>query len=222
MAEIIWGAPGQKVYETGVDRGVLYLPNALGEYTDGVPWNGLTSIEEAPSGAEATKHYADNSVYANMISAEEFGGTIEAFTYPDEFAVCDGTAVVNGVEVSQQRRRGFALAYRTLIGNDLDGIDFGYKLHLIYGCMAAPASRSRATVNESPEPMTLSWELTTTPVAVGTIGGVYYRPTAKLTIDSTRPENAEGLVELEASLYGTALLEPELPSPAEVIALFAP
>ena len=221
MAELKWDAAGERLYETGVDRGVLYIPNALGVYTSGYAWNGLTSISESPSGAEANPQYADNIKYLNLISAEEFGATIEAFTYPEKFSQCDGTAVVGGVQLAQQSRKSFGLSYRSLIGNDLVGTDFGYKIHLIYGCDAAPSEKSRSTVNDSPEAATFSWEITTNPVAVpGTNAdtGKPYRPTAHVTIDSTMV-SASALEELEEILYGSASSEPRLPSPEEVIAI---
>lgn len=220
MARIEWDKTGERLYETGVDRGVLYLADSAGVYNTGFPWNGLTAVTEAPSGAEANPQYADNIKYLNLVSAEEFGATIEAFTYPKQFAVCDGTAVVNGVEIGQQNRKTFGFSYRTLVGNDLEGLDHGYKLHLVYGALAAPSEKARATVNESPEAMTFSWEVTTTPVSVGTIGGVTYKPTAHISIDSTDPANATGLAALEDLLYGDETVEPSLPMPAEVIALF--
>lgn len=221
MVALTWDGVGDRVFETGVDRGVLYIPNASGVYADGVPWNGLVTVTESPSGAEASAQYADNIKYLNLVSAEEFGATIEAFTYPLEFEQFDGAlAPEPGVYVGQQTRKSFGLAYRTLVGNDTDGTDHGYKLHLVYGCLAAPSERARTTVNDSPEPITFSWELTTTPVAVGTIGGVTYKPTAHLTIDST-VVGAAALATLEGQLYGTASTEPQLPLPAAVISVFS-
>lgn len=223
MARVTWDEVGQRVYETGVDHGVLYIPNPLtGAYDTGVPWNGLTTVTESPSGAEPSAQYADNIKYLNLISAEEFGATVEAFTYPEEFGQFDGTAAPQpGVYLGQQRRGHFGLSYRTLVGNDVAGTDFGYKLHLIYGAQAAPSEKAFATVNDTPEAITFSWELTTSPVAVGTIGGVEYKPTASLTIDSTKVEAAD-LALLEDMLYGAAATEPELPLPADVIAIFTP
>lgn len=221
MAELKWDATGERLYETGVDRGVLYIPNAQGVYSAGYAWNGLTSISESPSGAEANPQYADNIKYLNLISAEEFGATIEAFTYPEQFAQCDGTAIVSGVQLAQQARRSFGLSYRSLIGNDLLGTDFGYKIHLIYGCDAAPSEKSRSTVNDSPEAATFSWEITTNPIAVsGTnaVTGKPFRPTAHVTVDSTMV-TADALAALEAILYGGASAEPRLPTPEEVIAI---
>lgn len=216
MTALQWGKVEDKTFETGVDRGVLYLPDNTGKYATGVAWNGLTGVTESPSGAESNKQYADNGVYANLISAEEFGATVEAFAFPDEFAECDGTAeIAPGVFIGQQRRKTFGMAYRTLIGNDIDGNDHGYKIHLIYGALAAPSERAYTTVNDSPEPMTFSWELSTTPVEVAG-----FRKTAQLIIDSTKVNSAD-LAALEALLYGDATNEPELPTPAEIIALFA-
>lgn len=216
MAELKWDSTGQRRYETGTDRGVLYIPNALGVYTNGVAWNGLTAVQEQPSGAESNKQYADNRVYLNLISNEEFGATVEAFTYPDEFAPFDGQAVPTpGVTVSQQSRRAFGLSYRTLIGNDVEGSDHGYKIHLVYGCQASPSERAYATVNESPEALTLSWEISTTPVSAGP----NLKPTAKLTIDSTQVAPA-ALAAFEEILYGSATTQPSLPDPETVIAFF--
>lgn len=209
-----WDQTGQRFYETGVDRGVLYLPDESGEYTGGVAWNGLTGVTESPSGAEANPQYADNKKYLNLFSAEEFGATIEAFTYPEEFELCDGTAeLVPGVTIGQQSRKSFGLAYRTLIGNDVDGTDHGYKIHLIYGAMAAPSEKAHTTVNDSPEALTFSWELTTTAVEVDD-----HKPTASLTVNSTKVDEA-GLAALEAVLYGSETEEPRLPLPTEVATL---
>lgn len=216
MTKVQWDKVGEKVYETGVDQGVLYLPNNVGAYDQGFPWNGLVSVSESPSGAESNKQYADNTVYLNLVSAEEFSATVEAFTYPEKFAECDGTAVpVAGVYVGQQRRKSFGLAYRTRVGNDIDAADYGYKLHLIYGALAAPTEKAYTTINDSPEAITFSWELSTTPVDVPGL-----KPTATLTIDSTKVP-ANKLAELEDILYGTAGVDPRLPTPAEVIALFS-
>ena len=216
MATLTWDATGSRLYETGVDHGVLYLLNTQGAYANGVAWNGLTAVTESPSGAEANPQYADNIKYLNLLSAEEFGCTIEAFTYPDAFAQCDGTANPSvGVSIGQQTRKTFGFAYRTKLGNDIEGSDHGYKLHLIYGALAAPSEKAYATVNDSPEALTFSWEVTTTPVDVPG-----YKPTAQLTIDSTKVD-ALDLAALEELLYGTANTTAELPLPAEVIALFA-
>lgn len=213
MSKIIWDKAGEHYYETGVDRGVLY-PTQNGKYQSGVAWNGLTSVSESPSGAESTAQYADNIKYLNLISAEEFGATIEAFTYPDEFMVCDGSAEpVPGVTIGQQARRPFGLSYRTLLGNDLSGTEYGYKIHLIYGCTAAPSERAYATVNDSPEAITFSWSITTTPVEVPG-----FKPTASLIIDSSKVSK-DTLAKLEEILYGTDEEEPKLPMPNEVFAL---
>lgn len=215
MAEITWDKVGERRYETGVDHGVLYIPDATGVYTNGVAWNGLVSISESPSGAEASPQYADNIKYLNLVSAEEFGATIEAFTYPDEFAVCDGTASpAEGLFIGQQRRSTFGLAYRTLVGNDIDGTDHGYKLHIVYGALAAPTEKAYATVNDSPEAITFSWEVTTTPVEVPG-----YKPSATLIIDSTKVDAAK-LAQLEAVLYGKETTAAKLPLPGEVIEIF--
>lgn len=213
MSKIVWDKAGEHFYETGVDHGVLY-PTENGVYGNGVAWNGLTSVSESPSGAESTAQYADNIKYLNLISAEEFGATIEAFTYPPEFEVCDGSAEpVPGVMIGQQNRRPFGLTYRTLIGNDLMGTEYGYKLHLIYGATASPSERAYNTVNDSPEAITFSWEVTTTPVEV-----TGYKPTASLIIDSTKV-SAANMAKLEEILYGTDSTEARLPMPDEVIQL---
>lgn len=220
MSKLTWDKVGERRYETGVDRGVLYIPNTAGVYNTGFAWNGLTSVTESPTGAEANPQYADNIKYLNLKSVEEFGATIEAFTYPDEFGQCDGTAEPEaGVTVGQQSRKSFGLCYRTKVGNDLNA-DAGYKLHLVYGADAAPSEKAYATVNESPEAITFSWEVTTTPVEVGTIGGITYKPSASLTIDSTKVD-ADALADLENLLYGTVGTDPSLPTPSAVVALFA-
>lgn len=220
MTALLWDQVGERTYETGVDHGVLYRPNNLGVYDHGYAWNGLVTVTESPSGAEANAQYADNIKYLNLYSAEQFGGTIEAFTYPDEFAQCDGSAVFEGgIAIGQQTRRQFGLCYRTKVGNDLNP-DAGYKLHLVYGATASPSERAYGTVNDSPEVITFSWEFSTVPVAVGTISSVEYAPTAILTIDSTKVD-ADALADLEALLYGTVGTDPSLPLPAAVIALFA-
>jgi hypothetical protein len=216
MAPLTWDQVGEKLYETGVDHGVLYLPDATGVYNTGFAWNGLTTVTESPSGADATPQYADNIKYLNLIAAEEFGGTIEAFTYPDEFAECDGTAVPeDGVSVGQQGRKMFGLSYRTRVGNDIDGTDFGYKLHLIYGAQAAPSEKAYATINDSPAAISFSWAITTTPVPVTGL-----KPTSLLVVDSTVVDGAK-LKSLEDLLYGAAAVEAALPTPDAVIALFA-
>lgn len=219
MAVLVWDAVGKRVYETGVDHGVLYSPDQTGAYNTGVVWNGLVSVSESPSGAEPQPQYADNMKYINLMSAEEFGATIEAFTYPDEFGVHDGTAMpAPGVFLGQQSRKPFGLSYRTLVGNDIEGLEHGYKLHLIYGALAAPSEKAYSTVNDSPEAITFSWEVTTTAVEVGTIGNVRYKPAASLTIDSREvPEAA--LTALEAVLYGTESETARLPLPSEVISM---
>lgn len=221
MVALSWDGVGEKVYETGVDHGVLYQINlANGAYGDGVAWNGLTTVTESPSGAESNKQYADNQVYVNLVSAEEFNGTIEAFTYPLEFEQNDGSASpVAGVALGQQGRKPFGFSYRTLKGNDVAGTSLGYKLHLVYGAQAAPSEKARTTVNDSPEATAFSWEFSTTPVPVGTIGGTEYMPTSHITIDSTDTD-ATALAELEAILYGDEATDPRMPSPAEVVALF--
>lgn len=218
MSALVWDAPGKHFYETGTDHGVLYPMLASGDaYAAGVAWNGLTGVTESPSGGEASPIYADNIKYLNLYSAEEFGATIEAYFAPDEFAECDGTAQVSaGVTISGQKRKAFGFSFRSIIGNDIENNDYGYKLHLIYKAMAAPAERGYTTVNDSPEAMTLSWTVTTTPVEVG--GN--YRPTSHIVIDSKKTDAAK-LAELESMLYGSANSEPTLPSPAEVIAMFA-
>lgn len=214
MAELVWDQTGERLYETGVDRGVLYLAGA-GNYDGGVAWNGLVTVTESPSGAEASPQYADNIKYLNLISAEEFGGTIEAFTYPDEFAECDGSAEPQpGVAIGQQGRALFGLAYRSRKGNDTEGPDYGYKIHLIYGAQAAPSEKAYGTINDSPEAITFSWEITTSPVPVTGL-----KPTAILTVDSTKVD-AGDLATLEDILYGTVGDDPRLPLPDEVIAIF--
>lgn len=221
MAVIQWDKTGERLYETGVDHGVLYIPDSEGDYATGYAWNGLTSVSESPSGAEANPQYADNIKYLNLISTEEFGATIEAFTYPEAFAQCDGTALVGGVSISQQVRKSFGFSFRTLIGNDLVGTDFGYKIHLVYGCDASPSEKSRSTVNDSPEAATFSWEITTNPVPVpGTnpLTGKPFRPTSHLVVDSTQVTEA-GMKALEDVLYGTETEGARLPMPEEVLAM---
>ena len=215
MSKIVWDETGKRLYETGVKQGVLYPIQASGLYNKGVAWNGLTAVTESPSGAEASPQYADDIKYLNLVSAEEFGATIEAFTYPDEFAVCDGSIEIEpGVSVGQQNRKLFGLSYRTALGNDVDGTDHGYKLHLIYGALAAPSEKAYATINDSPEAITFSWEVTTTPVSVNG-----FKPTASLTIDSTKVDTAK-LAALENILYGTDGVDARLPFPDEVATLF--
>lgn len=212
MARIVWDNTGEKIYETGCDRGVLYVSDGEGGYKKGVAWNGLTSVTENPTGAESTALYADNIKYLNMLSSEDFGATIEAYTYPDEFMECDGSASVTpGVVIGQQNRTTFAMCYRTLKGNDVAGTSLGYKIHIIFNATASPSSKAYSTVNESPEAMTFSWEVSTTPVPVEG-----FKPTASLVIDSTKV-NKEKLTQLEEKLYGGTSTEPALPSIAEII-----
>lgn len=216
LARLIWDSVGERLYETGVKNGVLYPRNASGAYPLGVAWNGLISITESPSGAEPTAIYADDLKYLNILSAEEFGATIEAYTYPDEFALLDGSAeLATGVMIGQQDRGTFGLAYRTTLGNDINGLNYGYKLHLIYGAVAKPSEKAYQTINDSPEAITFSWEIMTTPVLV-----TDKKPTASLTIDSTKVV-AETLSALEDIIYGTAGADPRLPLPDEIAALFA-
>ena len=216
MTKILWDQTSEKVYETGVDHGVLYIPDGGGAYSNGYGWNGLTTVTESPSGADVKPFYADNVKYLNLVASEEFGATIEAYTYPNEFAQCDGTASPTpGVTVGQQTRKTFGMSYRTKIGNDVLATDFGYKLHLVYGATAAPSERAYSSVNDSPEAIAFSWGVTTVPVEVPD-----FKPTAIMTIDSTKVD-AAALALLEAALYGGVGTNPRLPSPAEVIAFFA-
>lgn len=213
MAKLVWDKTGEHLYETGVDHGVLYFPDASGAYKNGVAWNGLTSVTESPSGAEATGQYADNIKYLNLISAEEFGATIEAFTYPEEFEAANGNKELvteSGIYIGQQARSVFGFCYRTMIGNDTDGQEHGYKLHLVYGCQVTPSEKNYQTINDSPEAMTLSWELSTTPVNV-----TGHKPTALLVIDSTKIAS-EKLTAIEAKLYGDTSNVAVLPSPDEI------
>ena len=214
--KLSWDKSGERFYETGVKNGVLYVQNA-GAYPKGVAWNGLTAVTESPSGAEATPLYADDIKYLELTSEEEFGGTIEAYTYPDEFAECDGSAeLATGVKISQQKRKAFGLVYKTTLGNDEDGNDHGYKLHLVYGCKAAPSEKAYATINDSPEAITFSWEFTTTPGAVAD-----HKPTAHIEIDSTKADPT-CVVALEAKLFGSENEEPQLPLPDVVKTLMTP
>jgi hypothetical protein len=216
MAPLTWDEVGDRLYEVGVDHGVLYLPDAAGIYNKGYAWNGLTTVTESPSGAESNPQYADNIKYLNLYSVEEFGATIEAFTYPDEFAECDGTLVPSpGVAVGQQARKQFGLSYRSKVGNDIDGADFGYKLHLVYGCTAAPSEKAYATINDSPEAIAFSWDVTSIPVPV-----TDHKPTSLIVVNSTAVDAAD-LAALEDLLYGKASVEAALPTPDAVIALFA-
>ena len=211
MAVLTWDQEGKRLYETGVEKCALYPRDTNGTYPTGVAWNGITTVTESPSGAEATPIYADNNKYLNLFSTEELGLTIEAYTYPDEFTECDGSAsIVDGVYAGQQRRKSFGLAYKTLLGNDTDGTDHGYRLHLVYGCTASPSEKGYSTVNDSPEAISFSWSVTTTPVEVAGL-----RPTALLTIDSTKVAQAT-LKALEDVLYGTDSGTPRLPLPNEV------
>lgn len=215
MAELVWDEVGTRTYETGVDHGVLYLPDEEGAYVDGVAWNGLVSVSEAPSGAEPNAQYADNIKYLNLYSAEEFAATIEAFTFPKEFQQFDGLAVPTpGIAVGQQSRKRFGLCYRTKVGNDLLGDDAGYKLHLVYGCTAAPSEKGYTTVNDSPEAITFSWEVSTIPVGVPNL-----KPTSIITVDSTEVDPTT-LAALEQILYGDTGVDPTLPLPGTVITMF--
>ena len=214
MSKIVWDAIGEHTFETGVRNGVLYLQGAEGTYNKGVAWNGLTSVSESPEGAEATDLYADDIKYLTLMSAENFKATIEAYTYPVEFEECDGSATIaKGVVIGQQPRKPFGLCYRTAIGNDTDGNEHGYKLHIVYGCQASPSEKQYSTINDSPEAITFSWEVNTTPVNVNG-----KKPTATLIIDSTKADKAK-LTALEAILYGSEEQEPRLPMPDEIAAL---
>ena len=213
MSKIVWDQTGERLYETGVKMGVLY-PQESGTYPKGVAWNGLISVTESPSGAEANKIYADDIVYATLQSNEEFGGTIEAYMSPPEFDQCDGTAeIAKGVHAGQQTRKTFGFCYRTIIGNDEKNEDYAYKLHIVYGAKANPTEKQYSSINDSPEAATLSWEFTTTPVSVPG-----FKPTALITINSTKADKTK-LAELEAKLYGTVSEEPSLPMPSEIITL---
>lgn len=216
MSKLIWDNTSERLYETGVDRGVVY-PMSGGTYPQGAAWNGLTNVTLSPSGAEASPLYANNKKYLNLMSVEELGGTIEAYTYPDEFAECDGSAeLVPGVNIKQQKRKTFGFSFRNLIGNDTDGDSYGYKLHLIYGALAAPSENANATINDSPEAKTMSWEFSTTPVSVSG-----FEPTSHIEIDSTKVD-AEKLTALETILYGSEAEEARLPLPDEVATLIGP
>ena len=214
MSKLVWDATGERLYETGVSKGVIYPQATGGTYPKGAAWNGLTAVTESPSGAEPTPLYADNIKYLTLMSAEEFGFTIEAYTYPDEFAECNGEGeLATGVKIGQQKRKSFGLSYQTLLGNDVDGDAHGYKLHLVYGALAAPSEMERATVNDSPEATTMSWECSTTPVSVAG-----FRPTSHIVIDSTAVSK-DKLSALEAMLYGSESEEAKLPLPDEVAEL---
>lgn len=216
MAKLTWDDTGKKIYETGVDRGVLYPITTGTTYGTGIPWNGLTAVNESPSGAESNPQYADNIKYLDLTSAEEFGFTIEAFTYPVEFEECDGSAqLAEGVTIGQQTRKMFGFSYRSLVGNDTQGTDYGYKIHLVYGCKASPSEKSRSTVNDSPEAITFSWEITTTPVNV-----TGHKPTSHLVVDTTVAEGTK-VTALETKLYGDdSSGTPTLPMPNEVYTMF--
>lgn len=220
MAEtkpLAWDETGKRYYETGVKKGALYVRDESGKYPKGVAWNGLTAVTESPSGAEPTPLYADDIKYLNLYSVEEFGATIEAYTYPEEFAACDGSAeLIKGVKIGQQDRKTFGLSYVTTKGNDVDGNSHGYLIHLIYGCMASPSEKAYATINDSPEAITFSWELTTTPVSVEG-----FKPTASLVIDSTTVDSAK-LKAFEDILYGKDTTAARLPLPDEVKTLLSP
>ena len=220
MAKLVWDQTGDRLYETGVSKGVLYPIQSDGAYSKCVAWNGLASVTESPSGAEANPIYADDMKYLNLLSAEEFSATIEAYTYPDEFAECDGSAdIATGVSIGQQKRKVFGLCYRTVLGNDVDSNDHGYKLHLIYGCMAAPSEKAYTSINDSPEAITFSWEVSTTPVNV-----TGFKPTASITIDSTKAKK-EKLTALEEILYGKdgsdTSANARLPLPDEIATLMS-
>ena len=216
MAKLVWDESGKRLYETGVEKGVLYVQGENGQYQQGVAWNGLTAVTESPSGAEPTALYADDIKYLELFSAEEFGATIEAYTYPAEFEACDGSASLGaGVSIGQQDRKAFGLCYRTIVGNDVKGNEHGYKLHLIYGAKAKPSEKAYATVNDSPEAVTFSWEVSTTPVNVAG-----FKPTASVTIDSTKIQ-ADKLKTIEDKLYGTETQEPTLLMPDEIKQLIA-
>ena len=215
MARLVWDKTGERFYETGVRQGVLY-PMVDGSYPKGVAWNGLTAVTESPSGAESTALYADDIKYLNLRSTEEFGATIEAYTYPKEFEECDGSAeLAAGVTIGQQPRKSFGLSYRTALGNDVENENHGYKLHLIYGATASPSEKAYATINDSPEAITFSWEVTTVPVNVDG-----FKPTASLTIDSTKVDSAK-LTALEDILYGKSETEARLPLPDEIATMMA-
>lgn len=217
MSKLVWDETGKKLYETGVKQGVLYVQASDGSYEDGVAWNGLTGVTESPSGAEATAIYADDAKYLNLMSAEEFGATIEAYTYPEKFEECDGSAELEtGVSIGQQKRKSFALCYKTTVGNDVVNNDYGYKIHIIYGCLASPSQKSFSTINDSPEAITFSWEVKTTPVNVEN-----FKPTASVVIDSTKidSEKKANLTKLEEYLYGSESAEAKLLLPDQIAAV---
>ena len=212
---LVWDAVGERLFETGVKQCVLYpIDKVSGTYNKGVAWNGVTSVSESPSGAESTDLYADDAKYLSLLSAETFGCTVEAYTYPEEFEACDGTAQLTaGVTIGQQARSVFGLCYRTTVGNDVDGNDHGYKLHIVYGCTATPSEKSYSSINDSPEAITFSWTVNTTPVSVEG-----FKPTASLVIDSTKVDKSK-LSKLEDVLYGSELLDPRLPLPNEIVTI---
>lgn len=213
--KLVWDQTGERLYETGVSKAVIYPQTTDGTYPEGAAWSGLTAVTESPSGAEATPLYADNIKYLNLMSAEEFGFTIEAYTYPDEFAECNGEAsLAPGVKASQQKRKTFGLSYQTILGNDVDGDAHGYKLHMVYGALAAPSEMARNTVNDSPEATTMSWECSTTPVSVANL-----KPTSHITIDSTAVDKTK-LAALEDILYGSGENKARLPLPDEIVTMF--
>ncbi len=216
MSRLVWDQTGDRLYETGVSQGVVYPQASNGSYPLGISWNGLTAVTEKPTGAEANPQYADNIKYLNLLSTEEFEATIEAFTYPEEFADCDGSVEVQvGMRIGQQKRKTFGMAYKTSLGNDVDGTEYGYKLHLIYGALASPSEKAYQTINDTPEAISLSWDVTTTPVEVNN-----YKPTASVTIDSTTVD-ATLLGTLEDILYGDVGVDPRLPLPNEIATLLA-
>lgn len=219
MAKLVWDAAGERFYETGVSKGVLYVQNSAGSYPAGVAWNGLTNVTESPSGAEANAQYADDIKYLNLYSAEEFGCTIEAFTYPDEWEECDGSKSSGKVKFGQQGRKSFGFCYRTAVGNDVDGSEHGYKIHMVYGAMASPSEKAYGTINDSPEPINFSWEVTTTPVNVDIEG---FKPTSILTVDSrdfSATADKAKLTALEDALYGTTTETAYLPLPEDVVSI---
>lgn len=220
---LVWDQDGERLYEVGIDKVAIFLQGADGKYGKGVAWNGVSSVEENPSGAEVNKLYADNNVYATVTSNEEFGVTIQAYTYPDEFAECDGSkSAVPGVYITQQARTKFAMAYRSLIGNDTESTDYGYRIHFVYGCLASPSSRSHETINENVEPGTMSWEITTTPAQVNVlVNGKKLKNTAHIYIDSTKLD-AEKLAAIEALVYGSDAADAAMPTPDELLELLTP
>ena len=225
MAKLVWDQVGQKLYETGTDHGVLFTQNSDGTYANGVAWNGLTAFTESPSGAEKTDLWADNIKYVSLRSAEDYGATIEAYTYPDEYKPCIGEAeVVSGVNFGQQPRKAFGFVCRTNVGNDIEMEQHGYKIHIVYGCTASPSERAYQTINDSPEAITFSWEISSTPVPITATGYENMKPTASITIDSTKfttTADQAKLTALEDKLFGTDNADPELPTPDWIITNFA-